>query len=73
MYKRILQSNRGSEMGGTIRDGIEEAIEILKRQRMLEQHNAAYAALKADPQRWKDELDEREGWERAIADCLEDT
>jgi hypothetical protein len=61
-----------SEMGESIQDVVEEAVEAFRRQRMLDQHNAAYAALKADPQRWQEELAERRGWDRANADRLED-
>ncbi len=60
------------EMGAPIQDVVEEAVDAFRRQRMLEQHNQAYAALKADPRRWQEELDERRGWERASADKLED-
>ena len=61
-----------SEMGESIQDVVEEAVEAFRRQRMLDQHNEAYAALKADPQRWQEELAERRGWDRANDDRLED-
>lgn len=60
------------EMDESIQDIVEEAVEAFRRQRMLDQHNEAYAALKADPQRWQDELEERRGWDRATADRLGD-
>ena len=34
--------------------------------------NAHYAALRADPELWKEELEERAIWERASNDGLED-
>ena len=61
-----------TEMGKSIQDIVEEAVDAFRRQRMLDQHNAAYAALKADPARWQDELEERRGWDRANADRLEE-
>lgn len=60
------------EMDESIQDVIEEAIEAFRRQRMIEAHNRAYAALRADPGRWKAELAEREVWDEAVADGLED-
>ncbi len=59
------------EMDESIQDVIEEAIEAFRRQRMIEAHNRAYAALRADPERWKAELAEREVWNEAAADGLE--
>jgi hypothetical protein len=61
-----------TEMGESIQDIVEEAVEAFRRQRMLDQHNQAYAALKADPKRWQEELAERSGWNRANADRLEE-
>jgi hypothetical protein len=58
-------------MGEPIQDVIEEAVENFRRQRMFELHNQAYAALKADPERWKQELEERRVWDGAVADGLE--
>src|SRR5687768_3706634 len=51
-------------------DRIEYVLDAFRRRCMLAQHNRAYDALKADPRRWQEELDEREGWARASADNL---
>ena len=59
------------EMDESIQNVIEEAIEAFRRQRMIDAHNRAYAALRADPERWKAELAEREVWDEAVADGLE--
>lgn len=49
---------------------LDEAIETLRRQRFLEQVNSAYAALRADPEAWKETLDERRAWDVTLADGL---
>ena len=49
------------------------AEEAYRRRRMLEQTNAAYAALRADPQRWAEELEERAAWDATLADGMADT
>jgi predicted transcriptional regulator len=51
---------------------IEKAIEEYRRRRFLEEVNAAYAALKADPEAWREELEERAAWDATLADGLED-
>lgn len=42
-------------------------------QSLLAETNAAYAALKADPAAWHEELAERELWEATLADTAEYT
>ena len=44
------------------------AIETYRRQCLLNATNAAFAALRNDPQAWKEELGERADWELATAD-----
>jgi AbrB family looped-hinge helix DNA binding protein len=39
---------------------------------LLEETNRAYAALRADPQAWEEELAERRRWETTLADGLDD-
>lgn len=48
------------------------AVEAYRRRLILEQHNAAYAALRADPVAWHEELGERALWEGTLMDDLED-
>jgi hypothetical protein len=47
------------------------AVERLWRERILEETNAAYAALRADPNAWRRELEERAEW-HAIDDWEDD-
>jgi predicted transcriptional regulator len=47
------------------------AVEAYRRQQMLAETNAAYAALRADPELWRAEQAERAAWEATLADGLE--
>lgn len=49
-------ASRGGEPIGKI---AEKAIEEYRRQKLLDEANAAYSALRADKQAWQDELSER--------------
>jgi hypothetical protein len=49
---------------------LDEAVEVLRRQRFLEQVNAAYAALRGDPAKWKAIERERREWDAALLDGL---
>jgi hypothetical protein len=49
-----------------------KAVEAYRRQRFWEQTNAAYAALRADPEAWQKELQERRDWEATLVDGLEE-
>lgn len=58
--------------GRTMPEVLEEAVEALRRQRILNATNEAYAKLKADPKAWAAELAEREAWDATTADGLGD-
>jgi hypothetical protein len=49
---------------------LEEAVEALRRQRFLEQLNAAYATLRADPRTWEAIEGERRAWDATLPDGL---
>jgi len=49
---------------------LDEAVEGLRRQRFLEQVNAAYATLRADPLTWKAIEAERRTWDATLPDGL---
>jgi hypothetical protein len=49
---------------------LDEAVETLRRQRFLEQVNAAYAALRANPVAWESIHGERRDWEATLPDGL---
>ncbi len=58
--------------GCSIHQAADRAVELYRRERMLEETNRAYAALKADPDAWAEELAERQTRNLAMADGLED-
>ena len=49
---------------------LDEAVEILRRQRFLEDLNAAYAGLRADARAWEATLEERRAWDATLQDGL---
>ena len=49
---------------------LDEAVEALRRQRFLEQVNAAYATLRSDPRAWAALEAERRSWDVTLADGL---
>ena len=50
---------------------LDKAVELLARRYFLEKTNRQYAALKKDPQAWKEELEERELWDATLLDGLQ--
>jgi hypothetical protein len=52
---------------------LEQALEQYRRQQLLEETNAAYAALRTAPKAWADLEQERRAWEQTLADGLEET
>jgi len=48
-----------------------EAVELYRRYRFLEEVNAAFAALRADEKEWEEERREREAWDVTLKDGLE--
>ena len=59
------------EMNEPMQDILARAVEDYRRRWILEETNAAYAALQADPEAWAEELAERALWEGTLADGLE--
>jgi hypothetical protein len=49
---------------------LDEAVESLRRQRFLEQVNAAYASLRADAREWEAVENERREWDGTLPDGL---
>ena len=65
---RTLAAKSGRPMS----EELEQAVEQRKRQQFLEQLNADFAALRADPEAWAEELEERRLFEGTLMDDLED-
>ena len=54
-----------------IQNIISNAVKEYKKKRFFENLNSAYMRLKATPDAWKEELEERDDWDSLIADGLE--
>lgn len=51
---------------------VARAVELYRRQVMVEEANAAYAALRANPERWAELAEERALYEGALLDGIQD-
>jgi hypothetical protein len=60
------------DMNVSMREVLAQAVEAFRRTRFLDEANAAYARLRADPQAWAEELEERRLWDNTLMDGLED-
>lgn len=58
------------EAGTPMSDLVDQAVEMLRRQRILERINADYAALRTHPEAWAEELAERAAWDVTLTDGL---
>lgn len=59
-----------SSSGESTADLLERAVELLERDRFLDAANDAFAETRADPAKWRAELEERSLWEGTLADDL---
>lgn len=60
-----------SASGETIGEILAKAVDVYRRKMVLNDSNRAFARLKERKELWKDEQNEREEWETALADGLE--
>lgn len=51
---------------------LDKAVEEYRRRRFLEEVNAAYAALREDPEAWQEVEEERSAWDATLGDGLPD-
>lgn len=51
---------------------LDRAVELLEQDRFLDAANASFAALRADPDAWREDQSERDLWEGTLADGLTD-
>ncbi len=49
---------------------LDHAVSAYRRTIFLEKLNEDYAALRADPQAWSEEMEERNLWEHSLSDGL---
>jgi hypothetical protein len=59
------------ETGKPMTEVLAKAIDAYSRQSFLESLNADFAALRADPKKWNEELAERNAWTATLTDGLE--
>jgi hypothetical protein len=69
---KLALSELAAQNGSPMSVVLERAIECYRRRCLLEEANAAYAALRGDPVAWQEELEERRAWDVALADGLSD-
>ncbi len=67
---RVMRELAGE--GGSLQDVITLAVENLRRQRLLDEANVGFAALRQDPSAWAQEQEERDLWDETSGDGLED-
>lgn len=65
-------SKLAKQTGKAKKDLVARAVELMRREQLLDAMNAGFAALKADPAAWAEELEERRLWESAVADGVKD-
>ena len=58
------------ESGVARKDVVAQAVERLRRHRLLESVNQGFAAMKKERGAWRDEVDERQSWEATLSDGL---
>ena len=65
---KTLSQNNGQSMQSVI----DQAIEDLRRRKVLEDANLAFFELKADKKAWREEISERELWANTLSDGIEE-
>lgn len=66
-----LLKSLAEELDQSMQSVIDEALENLRRRKVLEATDAAFIALKANKRAWKEELTERRLWEKTLPDGVE--
>ena len=67
---RILRE-LAEQTGQPMSEILDRALDAYQRKLFFEQLNAGYAALRADPEAWAEELEERKLWEATLLDGLD--
>jgi len=65
---RAVLRELARESNETMQQVLAKAVEAYRRRWILERHNAAYSALRADPEAWREVLEERAAWDVTLAD-----
>jgi hypothetical protein len=69
---RALISALARADGTTMQETVEQAMEAYRRQRLLRETNAAYAAVRANPADLADLERERGEWDKTLTDGLDE-
>lgn len=69
---RQTLSEIANETGESLQSIVAKAVEAYRRQRILDRTNAAYAALRNDPDMWRELQEERAEWDDTLRDDLGD-
>ncbi len=59
-----------NQRGVSMQEILERAVEEYRRISFLDETNRAFLALKEDPEKWKEEQEERRIWAETLADDL---
>ena len=59
------------QTGQSMTEVLDKALDAYRRKLFFEQLNAGYAALRADPEAWAEELQERKLWDATLMDGLD--
>ncbi len=65
-------SQLAKKRGISMQEAVHEAVEVYRRQQLLEVANTAYAKMRADPKASKDFDDETRLWDATLADGLDE-
>jgi hypothetical protein len=65
---RDILRELAAQSGEPMQAVLEKAVEQYRRQRMFDEADAAYAALRRDSEAWQEELEERRLWEATLPD-----
>lgn len=68
-YQILKALSKGK--GQSMQSVIDQAIEDLRRRKVLEATNSAFTALRADNEAWAAESQERQLWENTLVDGVE--
>jgi len=60
------------QQGEPMQSVLARAVEAFRRQYILEKTNAVYADLRANPEAWQEEQEERREWDATLADGLDE-
>lgn len=70
-YRRL--QDLAARSGQSVPTILDKAVEAYRREQFLRDTNAAFAALRADPEAWQDELAERAAWDTTLGDGIPDS